>query len=271
MVRYLLIVNRYKDKDNKISFELKKQIETILYPCVVDIIFDVKDYVNIGYNLIFTVGGDGTILQASHIANNIPIVGINLGRVGFMAAIEIDKIIEYLYRIKEGNYSVKTYSFLESNIDGNKHKATNDIVIGKFNMLKTISLSLCINAVFVENYICDGLLISSAFGSTAYNMSLNGPIVHPDSPVIIITPIAPIGLKTSSLIIPDNNIISITVHSHSEDEYEGLVGFDGSNDSIKIKGDKTIEIVKGFDKFSLLEFDNYYNNLRNKLYKTRSV
>lgn len=271
MKKFLVIFDRYKDKEGKNSNNLIKNILDMFFPCTVDIIDSSNQHTDKEYDLIFTVGGDGTILKASHISNNVPIVGINLGRVGFMAAVEPDEIVEYLDRIKNGNYKIKTHSFLESNLDNKRHIAVNDIIIGKSNMLKTISISLSIDNIFVDNYICDGLLISSAFGSTAYNMSLNGPIVHPDSPVLIITPIAPIGLKTVPYIVPDSCKICVEVHSHSIDEYEGILGFDGANDSLNIKGDTFIEITKSKKMFSLIEFENYYNNLHNKLLCSRRV
>lgn len=262
----LVYSNPYKDIDSVVGKKVKSSILDIFPKAFVELINEPTDYMDRQFDLIITIGGDGTILQVTHFSNNTPILGINMGRVGFLSSVEVDNLIDALYSLKAGNYGINQHNLLSGYINNVVYLATNDIVIGKSNMLKTIDLSLYIDDIFVDRYICDGLLVSSALGSTAYNRSLRGPIVAPNTPVFVITPIAPTKSSVGSIVVSDNSIIKVSVNKHTEG-VEGIVGFDGTYKSLDLSGSDEVIISQSNQKISLVNLDNSnpFTNLYKKL------
>ena len=215
------------------------------------------------FDFAFSVGGDGTFLRVAHSVINTPIIGINLGRKGFLATIEKSEISYAVEKIKNNQYSVKKRYFIEGTTDTSDGIAVNDITIGKENFMKTIHIALYVDNKLVNTYICDGMVISTAFGSTAYNKALTNMVAHPDAPIYIITPIASNDNLFSSLIINCESNIRVNVLPNDASS-KIVVGFDGTQKVISM--DKYLEVFKSENYFQAIEFDDfdYYENLRKK-------
>lgn len=215
------------------------------------------------FDFAFSVGGDGTFLRVAHSVINTPIIGINLGRKGFLATIEKSEVPYAIEKIKNNQYSVKKRYFIEGTTDTSGGIAVNDITIGKENFMKTIHIALYVDNKLVNTYICDGMVISTAFGSTAYNKALTNMVAHPDAPIYIITPIASNDNLFSSLIVNHNSNIRVNVLPNDASS-KIVVGFDGTQKVIPME--KYLEIYKSENYFLTIEFDDfdYYENLRKK-------
>lgn len=170
----------------------------------------------------FTLGGDGTILSAAILIRDtgIPIMGINLGRLGFLASIEEKLIDQALQMLKEGRYRLEERSmlYLDTNrsIFGEHPFALNDFTILKRDNSSMIIIHTYINGEFLNSYWADGLIVSTPTGSTGYSLSCGGPIVFPRSSDFVITPVAPHNLNVRPLVISDDSIISFEVEGRTD-------------------------------------------------------
>lgn len=219
-------------------------------------------------DFLITIGGDGTFLEAlSEIKiNNTPLLGINTGRLGFLADISPNEIEETIISISKNKYKIKKRSIIEARVDPKQNikfpYAINDLTVHKRDTSSMIVVHTYIDDVFLANYWADGLIISTPTGSTAYSMSSGGPIVSPDSNNLIITPIASHNLTVRPLVIPDHHKISLKIESRDS---KFLLSLDSRSYVI----DETLEIKvqKAERKVSLIKLDNYsyYSTLRNKL------
>ena len=170
----------------------------------------------------FTLGGDGTILSAAILIRDtgIPIMGINLGRLGFLASIEEKLIDQALQMLKEGRYRLEERSmlYLDANrtIFGEHPFALNDFTVLKRDNSSMIIIHTYINGEFLNSYWADGLIVSTPTGSTGYSLSCGGPIVFPRSSDFVITPVAPHNLNVRPLVISDDSVISFEVEGRTD-------------------------------------------------------
>ncbi|MCB0665297.1 MAG: NAD kinase [Saprospiraceae bacterium] len=199
--------------------EIKSQIEI---RSQVHSIVDFQDLKNRDIDYAFTLGGDGTILSAVTLIQDtgIPIMGINLGRLGFLASIEEKLIDQALQMLKSKRYRLEERSmlFLESSrpIFGEHLYALNDFTILKRDNSSMIVIHAYVNGEFLNSYWADGLIVSTPTGSTGYSLSCGGPIVFPRSKDFIITPVAPHNLNVRPLVISDDSVISFEVEGRTE-------------------------------------------------------
>lgn len=199
--------------------EIKSQIEI---RSQVHSIGDFQDLKNRDIDFAFTLGGDGTILSAVTLIRDtgIPIMGINLGRLGFLASIEEKLIDQALQMLKSKRYRLEERSmlFLESSrpIFGEHLYALNDFTILKRDNSSMIVIHAYVNGEFLNSYWADGLIVSTPTGSTGYSLSCGGPIVFPRSKDFIITPVAPHNLNVRPLVISDDSVISFEVEGRTE-------------------------------------------------------
>lgn len=174
-----------------------------------------------GGDMMITMGGDGTILAAiTHVVRlNIPILGINLGRLGFLAGVEQKNIRDAVHAIVNGFYTVekRTMLRLESSpgIFGNHNFALNDFTLHKRDTSSMITIHTYINGEFLNTYWADGIIVSSPTGSTGYSLSCGGPIVFPNSGNFVITPVAPHNLNVRPIVISDESVISFDIEGRS--------------------------------------------------------
>jgi NAD+ kinase len=218
--------------------------------------------------MVFSLGGDGTFLRTAAWVGrqNIPILGINTGRLGFLADINTGEIAYALNEITAGNYKIEERSLLqmESSLQSQEEYncALNEIAVLKRDTSSMITIQAYLNDEFLTGYLGDGLLVATPTGSTAYSLSVNGPILIPQANNFVLSPIAPHSLNVRPLVIPEDYKIRLKVESRSNNF---LVSLDGrsrvfsSGDELFIqKADFTIKIVKRFNQ-------SFYETLRNKL------
>ena len=263
MEKYLICYSKHKDNDLQITSRLQEMLNADILN--MDYNHSKRDMSK--YSIVFVVGGDGTILKTLHYVypHSIPVVGVNLGRRGYIAQIEPANMENEVKNIINGHFFEKRYNFLSGNIAGQESVAVNDIIISKSNPLSTCELELTINDSYAGRFICDGILVSTPFGSTAYNQSLHGPIVTPESPVYIITPINPINAKYQSLVVSDSSEIKVKLVDRGKDE-KALIGFDGTQEVYELLGGKEIIITKSWEQFIFINTDSFdfFENLNKK-------
>ncbi len=174
------------------------------------------------FDFFIALGGDGTILNAvTHVRDaQVPIVGINLGRLGFLASIEKRRIPEAISCLKKGRYTVTERSllYLESNLPlfGDIRFALNDCTILKRDTSSMITIHTYINGAYLNSYWADGIIVATPTGSTGYSLSCGGPIIFPDSGNFVITPVAPHNLNVRPVVISDDAIISFDIEGRAE-------------------------------------------------------
>ena len=217
-------------------------------------------------DMVFSLGGDGTFLRtASWVGRQpIPVLGINTGRLGFLADIsssEIEKTVEEIFR---GEYGVEEKSLLqiETSRPYPHPYALNEIAVLKRDTASMITVSVYLNDEFLTAYLADGLLLSTPTGSTAYNLSVNGPIILSQSKNFVLSPVAPHSLNMRPLVIPDDFKIHLQVESRQKNFLVSLDGrsavFPSGSEFYICKADFTLKVVKRLQQ-------NFYDTLRKKL------
>lgn len=199
--------------------DLKGRIQL---PGEVGVIQDHRDFLLRKFDYVITLGGDGTILDAVTVVreSKVPIIGINLGRLGFLASIEKRMIGEALDLISRGMYQIqeRVMLYLESNIPvfGETRFALNDFTILKRDTSSMITIHTYINGAYLSTYWADGIIVATPTGSTGYSLSCGGPIVFPNSGNFVITPVAPHNLNVRPLVISDNSVVSFEVEGRTD-------------------------------------------------------
>lgn len=226
---------------------------------------------NAGFDMMVSIGGDGTILRAATLVRdtNIPILGINAGRLGFLAKVQKDNIATFLQFVIEGNYAVSKRTLLSltsTGIEdgfGDLNFAMNEITINRKDTTSMITIETFLNGEYLNSYWADGLIISTPTGSTGYSMSCGGPILMPEVNSLVITPIAPHNLTARPLVIPDNTEIQLKV-SGREERY--LVSLDSRTASVR--NETVLTITQTPFKISMVEIsdETFLKTLRNKLH-----
>jgi NAD+ kinase len=221
-------------------------------------------------DVLVVLGGDGTMLSAARVVapRNVPILGINLGGLGFITEVNVSEVYSALEKMLKGECSIEERMMLHSEVlrHGDRiaeHTILNDVVITKGALARIIDLETYIDHNYVTTYKADGLILSTPTGSTAYNLSAGGPILHPSLDCIIMTPICPHTLTNRPLVIPGESMVEVSLISESEDVFLTLDGQVGM--SLR-KGD-IVQVKKSPHKTKLLvpcERD-YYQILREKL------
>ena len=220
---------------------------------------------------VVVLGGDGTLLGAARRVGRFgsPILGVNLGGLGFLTGIPFERLYPVIEMMINGRLEVESRVMLETKVL-RKGKAVcrfevlNDVVINKGTLARIIDLGVAINEEFLTTFRADGLIISTPTGSTAYNLSAGGPILYPTMETFILTPICPFTLTNRPIIIPDTSVIQIKIKNESEEAvlltFDGQVGFDLYYDDKVIirKSEKKIKLFRPPDH-------SYFNILRTKL------
>tara|TARA_B100001750_G_scaffold235689_1_gene238548 strand:- start:284 stop:1138 length:855 start_codon:yes stop_codon:yes gene_type:complete len=216
-------------------------------------------------DLMVSIGGDGTMLNCSrkYGLKGIPVLGINLGNLGFLNDIPPEELTSSLTKILEGEYSEDNRFFLEASLKGTKTVALNEVVIHSGEIAQLIEYDLFINDSFVYRQKADGLIISTPTGSTAYSLSGGGPIVHPKVKSIMITPMLPLSLSSSSLLVESESKIRVNLVKGSK---KALISFD-SQGKFLLKQDEDIHLSKSSSYLKLLhpKGQDFFEACRNKL------
>jgi NAD+ kinase len=221
-------------------------------------------------NIIIVLGGDGTMLSVARLVGEkgIPILGINLGGLGFITEVNREEIFEAVEKVLSGNCSVEDRIMLSAFVYRHEEKIAdfivlNDVVVNKGALARIIDMETYVNKSYVATFKADGLIISTPTGSTAYSLSAGGPILYPTLNSIVITPICPHTLTNRPIVLPDDFTIEIKMRSESEDVFltlDGQVGFSlKKNDMIVVKKwDFTTKLLIPCER-------DYFQVLRTKL------
>ena len=216
------------------------------------------------YDFVISIGGDGTILRSANEIGelSIPIIGLNKGRLGFLANSPIEIIDSIIEKITNSNYRISDRTIIQVEFEGKTKNALNEISISRKNTTSLITIDTKLNDQYLNTYWADGLIISTPTGSTGYSLSCGGPIIMPDSKNLVLTPIAPHNLNARPLVISDNKQIEISINGR-ENEY--FVSADSQIFSVNIDSKINISKAPYFLKMVEFEEDSYINTLREKL------
>lgn len=222
------------------------------------------------FEMLISIGGDGTILRAATLVRNsgVPILGINAGRLGFLATVQKENIAAFMQFVIDKKYTVSQRSLLSLTTEPKNEAieelnfAMNEVTVSRKDTTSMITVDTYLNGEYLNSYWADGLIISTPTGSTGYSLSCGGPILTPDVNSLVITPIAPHNLTARPLIIPDDTEIKLRV-SGREDNY--LVSLDSRIASIK--NESILTIKKTDFKINMVEIpgETFLKTLRNKL------
>jgi NAD+ kinase len=219
-------------------------------------------------DFLLCLGGDGTLISGVRIFSNpsVPVIGVHLGGLGFLAQVTPEVLIDKLEAVKSNEFKIQDRLVLSAKISNNNNSfyAVNDFVVQNETSYRVTSLSLFIDNQHVSDYKSDGIIISTPTGSTAYSLSSGGPIVQPDVFSIIVTPIAPHSLTSRPLVLPPDVGVEFRFNSDSEKNLNLIV--DGQN-IIKFTSQSTVRISQAKHHYKFITFKdyNYYETLKNKM------
>ena len=259
-----------------ISILEKKNLSIFIEKNYLEKLYDlpnsIKTFSNLdnSFDLLISIGGDGTILKAiTYVKDlNIPIVGLNTGRLGFLAKIQFDRLEEFIDTIVYGDYSVSERSLIEvyTSTENKDLKslnfALNEISVGRKNTTSMIFIETKLDGKYLNSYWADGLIIATPTGSTGYSLSCGGPIIMPEAENLVITPIAPHNLNARPLVIADNTEISLKIDGR---ENEFLISLDSRITTLN--KNTTVKIKKSSFNIKMIEFESesFLYTLREKL------
>ena len=212
------------------------------------------------YDLVLSIGGDGIFLSASKFAylKSIPILGLNFGRIGFLADLDKKDLRSKIKKVLEGNYIIDKRTLLSGTVistnETHRSISLNDIVINNRGVLKMIEMNIYVNENLITKQRSDGVIVATPTGSTAYAMSNGCPIVSPNSNVICIVPIAPHSYGQRSVIV--NNTDKITIRLNNKSKNNSQVTFDGSN-NLTIERPDSIVIRKASKQLKIIHPNDY--------------
>ena len=231
----------------------------------------VIDLHNVDIDIGLSIGGDGTLLGVCRNLSekNIPSCGINIGTFGFLADIELPELENKLAKILAGDYVVAKRLMLSGVVKSGSSTrflghAVNDVVITKGGMARMLHLGLSINGCHVTDYKADGVIVSTATGSTAYSLSAGGPLINPQVKALLLTPICPHTFNVRPMVIAEDDEVCIHIAAVHQDI---LITFDGQESFSLLPGDE-IFVRKSAQPAKIIKFDdkNYYQTLRNKIW-----
>ncbi len=220
--------------------------------------------------VVIVLGGDGTMLNVARLVceKGIPILGVNLGGLGFITEVQIEELNEAMEKVLSGECSFEERLMLNANVYRHgeviaEHTVLNDVVINKGALARIIDLETFINKTYITTFKADGLIIATPTGSTAYSLSAGGPVLYPTLDSIVLTPICPHTLTNRPTVLPDNVLIEIALKSISEDVFltlDGQVGF-------SLRKEDVVEVKRSPFKTKLfIPFErDYFHVLRTKL------
>lgn len=273
MKNIVVALNPSKDKDGKILSLVMSKITTVFKHSKVIVLnsYEMNKYrFQDKLDLLIVLGGDGTLLGVARDINgkyDVPILGVNIGNLGFLSSIEIQDFSEALKKIKNGQYIIQNRILLECTMlnqdDNDKGKALNDVVIARGTLSRMAKFEVFIDNKLYYRFKGDGLIVSTPTGSTGYSFSAGGPFIYPDVDVIILTPICPHTRGMQPIVLKSSSEILIKAENYNGEIY---LTFDGQ-EAKQINDNTSIIIKKAKQIAKILLFDNYdyFNVLRQKI------
>lgn len=221
-----------------------------------------------GIDLAISIGGDGSFMKCvSYIRDSgVPIMGINMGRLGFLANTSKELMPQALDRIQRKDFSFQVRSLIrvetEQNIFGDNNIALNEVTLQKKDTSSMITVHASLEGKYLNSYWADGLIVATPTGSTAYNLSCGGPIITPGCQVHILTPIAPHNLNVRPVVVPDHMPITLKVEGRDR---KFLVSLDGTSQSLKQGEELTVKKAEFMINVIKFEDNNFLDTIRNKM------
>lgn len=254
MNNFLIIANKQKDINLEITEQIKHHITRMGAVCNVYDQYN-RDVTSIdipeGTQCILVIGGDGTILAAARmlVGNTIPLLGINLGTLGFLADVNLADLSKTLDLLLKDQYQVENRIMLTAEVYKQGEKAAtyialNDFNINRFGASRVIGLKVGINGSIIDCYRADGVIVCTPTGSTGYNLSAGGPIINPTCKNFVITPICPHSLTARSIVLAKEDVVTVEVEQiRSNIKEEAIISFDGREGLSIVPGDQ-VKIYK---------------------------
>lgn len=264
----LLLTMRKLNWDVVMEDELKQQLEKKIGGTeLIDSFTSYHDFKS-GIDLAISMGGDGTFIQTvKYIRDSgVPILGINTGRLGFLANVSPEKMEQTLQMVHDKKYEFQKRSLLrvetQGDLFGDENFALNELTVHKKDTASMITVHANLDGKYLNSYWADGLIIGTPTGSTAYSLSCGGPIITPGCQVHILTPIAPHNLNVRPMVVPDHLPISISVEGR---ERSYLLSIDSASKSIPQGEEVTIHKADFMINVIKLEDNNFLDTIRNKM------
>ncbi len=226
-----------------------------------------------GIDALMALGGDGTMLRAVRLLGGAdkPVIGVNLGSLGFMTSVTEEQADRAVDALASGDYAVSQRSMLDCRVTRNganlgSYTALNDVVIGWGTSSRVIVLDVSINGEDVTSYVCDGLIVSTPTGSTGHSLSAWGPIMHPESPVLLLNVICPHTLSARPLVLPEDHVIAVRVAQIPAGK-KLLLSADGQGELPLEQGD-VVEVKRHPQRVRFIHLHDYsyFSVLRQKLH-----
>lgn len=265
-------INSSKDKDEKILNTALSVIEDTFDRPEIKVFKDAQGLngdSNKDLDMVVSFGGDGTILRTARevCSYNIPILGVNIGNLGFLTEVECSEFKLAAKTIYEGNYTIEDRMMVDCKINGRANNsefiALNDIVLSKGTLSRMVGYSIYIDNKFYTTFTADGVIISTPTGSTAYSLSAGGPLIYPNLNLISITPICPHSIGVRTLVLDGNSKVVVSVSKNNDSVF---LTIDGQK-SVEVNEDDNIAISSSEVKCKLIKLGNYnyFNILRKKI------
>lgn len=270
-------INSSKDSEGKILDFIKKIVYNVGSEVEVNVFKDSENLDSLEtskLDALIVLGGDGTILSTARAVKKyeVPLIGINIGNLGFLADIECSEAVEALTEYFKGNYYIEDRMMIDckfNNKNGDEiYTALNDVVLSKGTLARMVKYEIYINNKHYTNFSADGVIVSTPTGSTAYSLSSGGPLVYPTLPILSITPICPHSIGIRTLIIDGNNEIVIRVKKNYESVFLTIDG----QEAFELTDTDYITISSSLYKCKLIKLESYdyFNILRKKItYRTK--
>ncbi|TRZ44422.1 NAD kinase [Robertkochia solimangrovi] len=222
------------------------------------------------YDMMFSVGGDGTILRSVLFVRdlNIPILGINTGRLGFLATVQKEGVCKAVQEVVNGEYELRKRALLQITSDPpvddqtEVNFALNEIAVSRKNTTSMITIATWLDEEYLTSYWADGLIVATPTGSTGYSLSCNGPVIAPSTDAFVLTPIAPHNLNARPLVIPDKTRIELSISGREENF---LVSLDSRIATLSNETRITIEKAPFYIQMVELREESFLRTLRKKL------
>jgi len=280
MKNYHVITNNEKDPDFKLSRKIQKYLEDRGCRCTYEEIersevhgseYKLPD----GVECIIVLGGDGTMIQvAGLVAGRVPLIGVNLGTLGFLQEVEPEGVEDMLKRLISGDYETENRMMLsgQDGIQNRNRYALNDIIIYRNGGLRVVNYDIYVNQMLLATYYADGIILSTPTGSTAYNLSAGGPIVQPDAEAILLTPICPHNLSSRGIVLSASDHIRIELVEQAPSRGgTATVSFDGNGDVILNPGEGiNVQKAEVSTKLLKLNSESFLKTLSRKMTEGRT-
>ena len=274
MDRFLIVTNDGKDKDHAITNQIMNLLEFAEKECILCKKDEnkkiIRDSVPAEIGCAIVIGVDGSLIEVARMLwkREVPILGINMGTLGYLTEVEVTHIDEAFQQMLKGDYTFEKRMMLQGIFDdGSCDVSLNDIVVSRKGELRVIHFRLYVNGELLNSYEADGVILSTPTGSTAYNLSAGGPIVEPTASLIVITPICSHALNTSSIVLSAEDEIVIEIgEGRNDSEEEVFVTFDGA-DTVVLRTKDRVTVKKSEASTTIMKLSNisFLETLRRKM------